>query len=211
MPKRDLEHLIARYDAGVAWTDGQFGRMIESLERLGLSGKTCVFLFSDHGEEFFEYGEKGHAHNLHDVLIHVPVIAAWPGVFAPQTHSQTPISLVDIPPTLIELAGGQAPEWMQGRSLAPVLLGREESLPNVPLFGTLFFRNRSELFELQYPFKLINDSANATWQLYNLASDAGERCDLAGQFPALANIHFERLERWWAESLDARAAATKDI
>ena len=57
---------------------------------------------------------------------------------------------------------------------------------------------------------MINDSANETLRLYNMSADAEERHDLAEQFPDLAKTHFERLDQWWYESLDARTMALID-
>ncbi len=73
-------HSRELYDGEVAWLDDLLGRLFARLEALGLLESTIVALTSDHGEEFFEHGLLGHVSQLHDELVHVPLVLAGPGV-----------------------------------------------------------------------------------------------------------------------------------
>ncbi|MCX7012574.1 MAG: sulfatase [Candidatus Sumerlaeota bacterium] len=200
MPQTDLHHFMSLYDGEIAWTDSQLGLFLKTLVDRGVTRNTCVILFSDHGEEFFDHGDKGHAHNLFEPLIHVPIMAYWPGRLAAGAEALTPVSLLDLAPTLLDLAGAPTPEWMQGRSLKPLLFGEAPALPQVPLFGALFFRQRSQLCILDYPLKLINDTAARTFEVYNVADDPAETTDLYPATHQLADSLFPRLQAWWDES-----------
>ncbi|OPZ16429.1 MAG: Arylsulfatase [candidate division BRC1 bacterium ADurb.BinA364] len=203
MAPRDLQRFVALYDGEIGWTDYQVGRLLDSMREWGLESRTLVAMFSDHGEEFFEHGTKGHAHNLHDTLIHVPLLFRWPERWPGGARFDTPVSLVDLAPTLLDAARVPVPEWMQGRSLTGALSGKAD-LPVKTLFGDLFFRGNEQHYLLDGYIKLINDNKTRTQAIYNLLSDPEERRNLAAQMPDLARLHLQRLGEWWAESEAAR-------
>ncbi len=73
--RRRLENL---YNLEIRYTDDEIGRLVDSLERLGLDGNTMVILTSDHGEEFWEHGNVNHGHTLYGELLHIPLIVRPP-------------------------------------------------------------------------------------------------------------------------------------
>ncbi len=79
MDPRDLEHLIALYDAEILYTDREIGYLIDALDRNGLSENTLIVVTSDHGVEFFEHGNKGHYRTLFDEVLRIPMIVRLPG------------------------------------------------------------------------------------------------------------------------------------
>lgn len=85
--------------------------------------KDAVFVFSsDHGAQF-PFGKW----TLYDEGIHVPLIVAWPGHIKPNSRTDAMVSWVDILPTLIDIAGGEVPQRLDGRSFAAVLRGESDS------------------------------------------------------------------------------------
>lgn len=106
------------YYASVAFMDEQVGRIINELERLGLRDSTAIVFASDHGYHLGEHGFWQKA-NLHEEVTRVPMIMSVPGVKPGRSMALT--ELVDIFPTLSELAGLKTPSSVQGRSLVPVL------------------------------------------------------------------------------------------
>lgn len=204
LAERDLEHFKALYDGEVLWTDYQIGLLLNTLRQLPQADNTCVILFSDHGEEFFEYGNKGHGHHLHDILIRVPLIFYWPGRLSPCVVDH-PVSLLDVAPTLFALLGAERPAHFQGQSLIPALEGRSGELQPTPLFGSLFFRGRSQVYTLKHPLKLIQDTTTGELFLYNLAIDSMERQNLAPQFKSVAQKQNDELRRWWEACEKLRA------
>ncbi len=123
MDPRDLEHLLALYDSEIRFTDGIVADLLALLDEHGLTDSTLVVLTSDHGEEFFDHGAKGHQHELWDELIRVPWIARWPGRIEPGTVVTDQVSLVDLAPTVLGLLE-ISDDWPRsGRDLTPLLTG----------------------------------------------------------------------------------------
>lgn len=119
-----LNELRQTYDAYIANLDAEFARVFEQLESKGILDHSHVVVTSDHGE-FFERGEQGHLTPLlYEPVVRVPLVIWSPGqtarrdVFAPTNN-------IDVLPTLVQLAGGQVPDWCEGE-LLPALGGEEE-------------------------------------------------------------------------------------
>ena len=105
MDPRDLERVLALYDAEVAWVDSQIGRLLDAFEERGLSQDTLVLLTSDHGDEFLEHGGSGHHHTLYPELVHVPMVLRWPGRIPAETRVAARTSIVDLAPTVLAACG----------------------------------------------------------------------------------------------------------
>jgi len=118
---RELERYVSdRYDGSLRYVDDQLGRLLE-----GMGERDMVTVFSDHGEEFWDHGGFEHGHTLYDELLRVPLLIKGPGVQAGRI--ETPVSLADLAPTVLQLAGLQG----SGRSLlddsrtqGPIAFGR---------------------------------------------------------------------------------------
>lgn len=139
MPKANLDRLIALYDGEIRWVDHNFQRLLDELDRRGLSDDTAVVVVGDHGDEFFEHGQKGHRENLFNTTLHVPMIVRFPGGRWAGQRVSTPVSLVDVAPTLANLAGvGPDPSW-SGIDLATLLEG---AVPSRWIYADLDLRGR---------------------------------------------------------------------
>ena len=77
MDQRDLQHVLALYDGEIRFTDDILGQILAELERSGRGQQALIVVTSDHGEEFFEHGSKGHQRTLFDEVIKVPLIFSW--------------------------------------------------------------------------------------------------------------------------------------
>lgn len=116
---------LARYYDEIARMDGQIGRFLEELERRGLRDNTLVIFLSDNGAPFPR--AKGTAY---DAGIRTPLIFSWPEEIAPGTTYDGLVSVIDLAPTLLEVADIPTPAAMQGESLRgmladPTVAGRE--------------------------------------------------------------------------------------
>jgi len=117
------------YDGEISEVDEQVGRLLAELDRQGVSERTVVAVAADHGESLGEHGELTHGLLLYEPTLHVPLILRAPGRLAARVV-RTPVSLVDLAPTLAGLLGktfgGPGVRPRDGRDLAPDLLaGRE--------------------------------------------------------------------------------------
>ena len=134
---RDLEHVIALYMGEIAWTDEHVGQIVDLLASENRLDHAWIVLVSDHGEEFFEHGGRGHRHTLYEEQLRVPLLLVPPGDLglpAP-LRSTVQVSLSDVLPTLTEALGLDTPASVAGRSLLPVLRG--EDLESRPLVSSL--------------------------------------------------------------------------
>ena len=116
---------IDLYDGEIAFTDRHLGRLFETFERLGFADDTVVVVVADHGEEFGEHGHNGHGYDLHEEVVHVPLVFRVPGLAARRVPDLVPT--VDVFPTLLELCGARAPNEIEGRTLMPLLRGEPDA------------------------------------------------------------------------------------
>ena len=171
------------YDAEVAATDAQVGRLLDFLQLSGRDEDTVVMVVADHGEMLGEHGEPTHGFFIYEGAVHVPLIVAGPGVVARTVAEQ--VRIVDVMPTALELLGLKVPASVQGASLLPLLRG--EPLALVAQSETYYPRYHygwSELVSVQDGrFKLIRATRR---ELFDLQRDPVEQTDLAGSEAARA-------------------------
>ncbi|MBX3025596.1 sulfatase [bacterium] len=108
------------YDAEVLSIDMALRELFTELGRRGVLDDAIVVVMADHGEEFLEHGLIGHDKTLYEEVIRVPLIIHLPGQRA-RYDVRRNVSLVDVAPTLLDLAGIARPAAYEGRSLAPLL------------------------------------------------------------------------------------------
>jgi arylsulfatase A-like enzyme/tetratricopeptide (TPR) repeat protein len=125
-PQRE-RHPGKPYDGEIAAVDEQVGRLLQELDRRGLSGSTAVAVAGDHGEALGEHGELTHGLLLYEPTLHVPLLVRAPGLQAGKVL-ETPVSLVDLGPTLAGLAGQTFPA-VDGRDLSAALREGKEPAP----------------------------------------------------------------------------------
>ncbi|CAN5901777.1 sulfatase [soil metagenome] len=112
--------LIHGYYACASYTDAQVGRLLDELDRLGLTESTAVILWGDHGWKLGEHGAWC-KHTNYELDARVPMILAVPGQKAAGKASNALVEFVDIYPTLAEVCGLPLPEGLEGTSFAPLL------------------------------------------------------------------------------------------
>jgi arylsulfatase A-like enzyme len=202
-PRPDAEPLAA-YDSEIAHMDHVLSRIWRGF---GLAESTIVAVVSDHGEAFGEHGYSGHSRGLDAEVQRIVFIFHGPGV-RPGLHPEI-VSLVDVLPTLLELAGlAPADQPVAGTSLVPLIRG-DERRPELSdhLEARLVFGHK-ETFNDRIPdfWSVQVGSWKAVqvvgkWRLFDLARDPGETRDVSAEHPEL----LERLKAE-AERFAARGA-----
>lgn len=193
---KDAGHLIDLYDAGIRQMDDDLGRLLAFLRAEGLYEETLLVITSDHGEEFLERGGVLHGRTQFQEVVRVPLILRGPGIARGQ-RIPTPVSLVDVMPTVLGLLRIGEPGGIDGGDLGP--LWRERSRPARYLFGEADHNNvepdvtraaRRENFKLHY------DRLTRKHELYDLAQDPAERRDVAAQHPGVADQMLQEILRF---------------
>ena len=119
----DIHAIQAAYYAMIKLIDDQVGRMIDALEESGQRENTIIIFMSDHGETLGDHGLLQKGCRFYEGLVRVPLIWSWPGQIEQNVQSDALVELTDIAPTLLGLAEQPIPDYMQGRSLQPILTG----------------------------------------------------------------------------------------
>jgi arylsulfatase A-like enzyme len=137
-PSAEMRDRIHRYDSEVGYMDHYVGKLLESVDELGLRDSTLVALTSDHGESLGEHGYVGHGRRLTENTMQVPLVFRYPGKIEAGQVIRENITLLDLTPTLLDftvadrLAQDQIPISFAGMSLAPAMTAGEE-LPQRPI------------------------------------------------------------------------------
>jgi len=149
MPSRDLEHLLALYDGEIRWVDDHIAKLVRFLEDAGIYQNTALIVTADHGDEFFEHRFKGHRRTLYREVTQVPLLIRAPGVRQGGVVN-TPASLVDVLPTVLELAGQAVPGGVDGISLVPWLVGATEQQRPGPVYAELLAKRNTNYQVMQH-------------------------------------------------------------
>lgn len=110
------QYVRDRYDNNIRYATDQIARLVEVLD-----DNDILLIYADHGEEFWDHGKFEHGHSLFGELLHVPLVIRAPGV--PAGRIREPVSLLDLAPTILELAGQPIPAELDGRSLVALTRG----------------------------------------------------------------------------------------
>lgn len=161
------------YDGEVAVADRLVGELVAELERLGLYDGAAVMLLSDHGEGLEDHGEREHGIFLYREAIQVPLLLKLPGGERRGTRMSAPAQLIDVAPTLLELAGAKVPRALAGASLLSL---RSSAEPRRIVSETVYPRLHmgwSDLISMvEHPFHLIEGPDP---ELYDLIADPAEQ------------------------------------
>jgi iduronate 2-sulfatase len=175
LPDKLAREAIQAYYASITFADAQLGRILDALDRTGLSRNTIVLFTSDHG---YHMGEHGHWQKttLFENATHVPLIIAGPGVKAKGGTATTPAEMVDFYPTLAELSGLKPPAYVSGVSLVPALRDpkiqvRESAFTQYDIGYSIRTRH--------HRYSEWDEAGKAGAELYDHRNDPGELQDLA--------------------------------
>lgn len=191
---RDVALAQDAYDDCIAYMDQQIGRLYDDLDRRGLLGNTLIIVTADHGEQFGEHGLFGHAGSLYRPEVHVPLLIVPPAGRAGGRVVPEPVSLRDLPATVVDLLGRTGASPFPGSSLArrwdPA--HRSAGVPDDPVLSEVQSpatnnanQGRSPVFRgpmssLVAEGKVYIRNGDGIEELYDLGADPTESHNLAG-------------------------------
>lgn len=192
---RDLNHLKARYDGEIHYTDLALIILKKKLEEMNLLENTVLIVTSDHGEAFYDHGVFLHGSTLYGELLHVPLIFYSSTLFPEPKRIGERVMLIDLYPTILELAGGHPPPQIQGESLLPLIRGMGGKM------GREVFSEENHGHNLQKiksgNWALIRNLKSGEVELYRVAEDPREEKNLAEKERETASRLAQRLEEWY--------------
>jgi len=120
-----IREYVAIYHGMVKYMDDQVGRVLKTLDDLGLNRNTLVVFTSDHGDMVGAHGCVGKSiFSFFDDLVRIPLVMRFPGRIKPGTVVRAPVSQIDYMPTLLDYMGLPVPEGIHGRSMRLLIEGR---------------------------------------------------------------------------------------
>lgn len=210
-PEELTRAALASYYALITLTDEHIGRLLSIVDGTSLLENTVVIYISDHGEMAGQHGI-WQKQCFYESSVRVPLIARGPH-FAQDTRVANNVSLVDIAPTLLDLADTPLPADLRGRSLLPSLQG--DPLPDEVVISEYHAQG---MLSAGYMAKKGNCKYNhyvdLPPQLFDLAADPNELTNLAGH-PGWATVqsdlHHDLLARLNPEEVDGRAKRSQKL
>jgi arylsulfatase A-like enzyme len=121
--ERDLNHVIANYDAEINWVDHHIGKIIEKLKEKGVWDNTIIMIVADHGDEFFEHNSIGHRSTLFAEQVRIPMVLRAPNMPAAGSRISNISRIYDVAPTLLDLATNKSLPGAEGESLSADING----------------------------------------------------------------------------------------
>jgi arylsulfatase A-like enzyme len=177
-PKQMARELEA-HEGAIAYIDHEIDRLLRDLESRGLLENTLVILTGDHGEQFGEHELMDHGNSLYRSLLDVPLFLRLPGRVPERLRITTPVTLRDLPATVLDLTGGPAKGTFPGSSWASAWGVGERTGSTSPLLSELTWPDG----EIAYALR-VGDHEYIDWfqqreELYDLRNDPAEARNLA--------------------------------
>lgn len=187
----DRDKIIHRIRAGhygnLTFIDRQLESILEALDDTGLMDETVIIYSSDHGAHLGDH-DLIHKGTHYESSARVPFVVRYPGRIKPQV-TRAFSSQVDLMPTILELAGIPAPPTLEGKSLVPVLFGREEKLQD-----EVFIEVRGTTSIVTDRWKMGINPQDQDGDLYDMEKDPHELDNLFGK-PQVAEIQAQLIKR----------------
>ena len=195
--------VIDLYNAEIRQLDHAIGQFIDQMKSMGYDRNTIYVITSDHGEEFREHGRTLHGWNLYPEVLHVPLIFHAPGLLPPRTRIGAQVRGIDIAPTIVDIAGLQAPGTFEGRSLWPMDDALIRRPPAVAALGpNTRILDRHYVAVVTPEHLYIREKTTGQIEFYNLRTDPAAQSDLGPDHESV-NLYVE------IEQADERTTPTE--
>lgn len=208
----DKAYLEALHDAEITQSDTLFGAFIADLKKREIYDSSVVVVVSDHGDEFWEHGDVGHAQGVYQELVHIPLIVRAPGVLPTGKVVEADVEAMDLFPTLLDLSGQAVPRGTQGSSLLPLVQDEVAHSPRAALSQNLGQTRGMKVAR----YRFIHGGLDRV-ELYDELDDPLEQKNLAATHPialrTLRNVFglLYRFEDRWRKAAWGTAANLNDV
>ena len=199
LPALYTSHAVSQYDGGISYIDSRVGQLVDWLKSQNLYANTMIIITADHGESFGERRLFLHGNSLYANLLHVGLLVKYPH----SAHAGTvdaPVSLIDIFPTVMSVAGIKPPAGLQGLNLLDPAATQSrdlfsESFPCPVLHGPHCPNGCFMGSVVSWPNKFIWSSKGSP-ETYELQEDPNENHNLFGSLNKTAQALSDEYRAW---------------
>jgi len=170
------DELSRTYAEEVVYTDAHLGRLVTGV-RAATDRPVLVIITADHGDGFAEHGYYGHPHEVHDELVHVPLVIDDPTRVVDKGIVEAPTELIDVAPTVLEATGAAVPEGFEGTSLR---VARDRTVEPAIAEGELMPEYRAAFITARW--KYVVDEVESRELLFDRRA-CDDRQDVSGKHP----------------------------
>jgi arylsulfatase len=194
--RSDKNSILNLYDGEILYVDDKLGEVIDLLKDNELYNKSLIIITADHGEAFWEHNLRDHGKTLYNEMLKIPFIMKFPEGYNYSNRKviDTPISLIDIPGTLLDFLGIDTIEQYSDRSIIDIL--QEDEPVDNDIFHEVLMDNPEAMKIQNKKFSLIYDAKSGREEFYHIAKDPYELEDASDDFPEEKEEMFERLSEW---------------
>jgi len=201
-----LQRAIADYDAEIHFADREMGAILDALAAAGRLDQVLTIVVGDHGEGLMQHGHMYHGLTLYEEQVRVPLVFHWPRGLPKPLVIEAPVEIVDLAPTVLELAGLPPVPGFRGTSLARAMRGQAVVADDRPVFLQRRHYDSQVLQGIRVigeqlgvrrgRWKYIEAPEEGTHELFDLAADPGERQNLFGSRPEQSGEFAALLHTW---------------
>lgn len=206
------------YNGAISYVDAQLGILFDELKRRGLWSNTLVVVTADHGEEFGEHRWFGHANGLYFSALHVPLLISFPGRLSGGIRVAEPVTLRDLPATVVDLLGIRGEVNFPGRSLSVHWTPEPDSVrtPPSPLLSEVsrhenqpawYAVSKGDMQSIIVGRHHYIRNGDGREELYDVVADPGEMADLAASENSRAVLEVARVSLKRASGNGSRSTA----
>ncbi len=206
----DLAHYVAQYDRLIRYFDDEFGRLLAGLDALG-HDQSLIAVTADHGESLDEHGYYlEHGFNPYQPTARVPLIVAQQNTIQGGLRVEAPIALIDLGPTLVQLAGIEPPASFEGQSHVATVRGDRARVETRPIFmeaGYDVAASQRVIRDGRWKLVHVRSTeerialASSEYELYDLREDPGEHANVAQWNPGVVARLKHQLEVFHARTI----------
>ena len=196
---KDKDYIIAQYDGAVAYMDSCIANIFETIQSLGIEDETLIIIDSDHGETLHDHECWYDHHGLYECTLHIPMVLVYPGKIPAGQRFADHVHMKDIMPTLLDLMEIETEIKFDGRSLVPLIKGKERiQEPEYYITECTWMRKHGwRTPEWKYMHALEPDMHfKPEIELYNILKDPEEYNNVAEEEPELVAMFEARMQAW---------------
>jgi arylsulfatase A-like enzyme len=179
----ELARFVNQYDGAIRYTDQQLDLLLRELARRGMLDNTIVIVTADHGEHWGDHGRLSHGNTVYRQALQVPLVIRYPQRFPRGYVVEEPVSLRDLPTTVLDLAGVTRAHRFPGASLVPYVHDSESTEASTPSPRLILSGNApkgvtGQLSLITEGMHYVRDPKTGE-ELYDFARDPGDSLDLS--------------------------------